>query len=103
MITIGLAFTAGFFVGNGLPYYVQGSVGRGVNPSPFPDSPTINVVVGWFAILIGATCWHVADVPAHQVPGVTAAAVGVLVVGLIHARNWGTNPWRKQAPAVDPS
>lgn len=40
-------------------------------------------------------CWHLAHVSSHKVSGY--AAVGVLAVGLIHARLWRNNawPWRK--------
>jgi hypothetical protein len=44
LITIGLAFVAGFFAGNGLPYYAQGSTGDGRHPGPFRDSPVSQMV-----------------------------------------------------------
>jgi hypothetical protein len=97
ILTAVVAFLAGFFLGNGLPYYVQGSVGRGVNPSPFPDSPAVNVTVGWVALIIGGICLYLADVPAHPIAGVAAGAVGVLLVGLIHSREWQNDPWHKHA------
>lgn len=45
-LTIALAAVGGFMVGNGLPYYLEGSAGRGRNPSPFPDRPWVAVLVG---------------------------------------------------------
>jgi hypothetical protein len=101
VLTIALAFVAGFFAGNGLPYYTEGSAGRGVNPSPFPDSSVVNVIVGSTALLIAGVAAYVADIPARPVPGVIAAAAGWLTVGLIHARNWQANPWRKRTSALD--
>jgi hypothetical protein len=96
-LTVLLAFVAGFFAGNGLPYYLQGSVGEGRNPSPFPDRPAISVATGWGAFVIAGVAWAYADVPAHPLPGWPAAAAGVLAVGLIHARTWrDPNPWNKR-------
>ena len=94
LTTIALAFLAGFFAGNGLPYFVKGSTGEGGNPAPFGDSPVVNVVTGWAAMfVIAAPCWYFAHVPDHPLPGYAAAAAGVLAVGLIHARTWRNNPW----------
>lgn len=94
LMTVFLAFVAGFFAGNGLPYFLAGSTGEGGNPAPFGDSAVVNVVVGWTAIfVIAAACWHFARVSDHPLPGYSAAAAGVLVVGLIHARVWRNNPW----------
>jgi hypothetical protein len=96
IVTLLFGFVAGFFFGNGLPYYLAGSMGDGTNPSPFPDSPFASVVVGWIAMLIGASCWHVVDTQRFGWLAQGAAATGVLVVGLIHARLWRNDPWRKR-------
>jgi hypothetical protein len=97
LITVGLAFVAGFFVGNGLPYYAQGSTGDGRNPGPFPDSPLVSVLCGWGAFVVAAVAWNFAHVSSHPLPGYTAAALGVLIVGLIHTRTWRSpNPWGKR-------
>jgi hypothetical protein len=97
LITVLLALVAGFFAGNGLPYYVQGSLGQGRNPSPFPDRPAVSVAVGVLAFIISGTAWYFADVPAHPLPGWLAATAGVLVVALIHTRTWNDpNPWGKR-------
>ena len=100
-LTITLAFVAGFFAGNGLPYYTEGSAGRGVNPSPFPNSAVVNVIVGWFALVVAGVSAYFADIPAHPVPGMVAVAAGWLAVGLIHANNWRANPWNKRAGVMD--
>jgi hypothetical protein len=94
-LTIVAAFIAGFFVGNGLPYYAAGSTGEGQNPSPFPDKPVANVVVGWIAMILGAASFTFTNLIAHPRAAFASAAAGVLVVGLIHARLWRRNPWRK--------
>ena len=97
LVTMLCAFAAGFFIGNGAPYYVAGSLGEATNPSPFPNSPLVNVVVGWAGMLIGgllgAYVWCARD--PGRVAAVSAVA-GVLAVGLIHARLWRANPWRKR-------
>lgn len=98
-ITIVLAFVAGFFAGNGLPYYAQGSTGDGRNPAPFPDSPLVSVLTGWSAFIIAAVAWNFAHVSDHPLPGFAAAALGLLAVGLIHTQTWRSpNPWGKHPP-----
>jgi hypothetical protein len=97
LVTVGLAFVGGFFVGNGLPYYAQGSTGDGRHPGPFPDLPIVSVLSGWGAFIIAAVAWNFAHVSNHPLPGYTAAALGVLTVGLIHTRTWRSpNPWGKR-------
>ncbi|WP_165358547.1 hypothetical protein [Haloactinopolyspora alba] len=101
-MTVALAFVAGFMIGNGLPYYLEGSAGRGANPSPFPDSPHAAVAVGTIAIAVGATCAWLADIPARPVAGGVAFGLGWLAVGMIHAGNWTGDPWRKRARTTEP-
>jgi hypothetical protein len=104
LITVVLAFVAGFFAGNGLPYYAQGSVGYGRNPGPFPDSPMVSVLGGWGAFVVAAVALNFAHVGAHPLPGCAAAALGVLAVGLIHTRTWRSpNPWGKRTVRQEPS
>jgi hypothetical protein len=97
LTTILLALLAGFCVGNGLPYYSLGSTG-GTNPTPFGQSSTVNMTVGWVLFVAAATCWHFAHVAAHPLAGYAAASIGLFAVGLIHARNWHNNPWRDRRP-----
>ena len=99
-LAIVLGFVAGFFLGNGIPYYIGGSTGSGVSPSPFPQTPTVNVAVGWIALVIGAVAWSFAGADAHPLPAYAAGAAGFLVVGLIHARSWGSDPWHRRSAAV---
>ncbi|MFE6281628.1 hypothetical protein [Streptomyces sp. NPDC057877] len=94
--TVLLAFASGFWAGNGLPYYVAGSTGDATGPHPFRPSAATNVVTGWAMLLIAAVCWHFADTGAHPGPGYTAAAAGVLAVGLVHARLWRADPWHRR-------
>jgi hypothetical protein len=91
--TLVLAFAAGFCAGNGLPYYVTGSTGDSTSPGPFRPSATANVLSGWVLLVAAAVCWHFTDTNAHPLPTYAAAAAGVLLVGLIHARLWRADPW----------
>jgi hypothetical protein len=102
LATVLLGFVAGFFAGNGLPYFTEGSVGHGVNPSPFRQSPAANVVVGWVGLVVAGVAWAFAHASRHPLAGYGSAAVGVLLVGLIHAKVWRHNPWRGQ-PAAPPA
>jgi hypothetical protein len=102
LVTIVLALVAGFFAGNGLPYYVAGSTGDGMNPSPFPDRPRVNVLVGCAAVAIGAVAWAFTDTTSHPIAAYSSAGLGALAVGLIHSGNWRTNPWRKRASIAAP-
>jgi hypothetical protein len=100
--TVVLAFTAGFCAGNGLPYYVMGSVGDGVSPSPLRPSAAGNVVNGVILLGAAAVSWHYAHVSDHPWAGWAAAGVGVLSVGLIHARLWRRDPWGR-TPELAPN
>lgn len=94
--TVALAFVAGFFGGNGLPYYVEGSTGEGINPGSFPDSPVVNVLTGCAMLAIAGSCWSAADIQSHRLPAWLAALAGVASVGVIHARVWRNDPWGKR-------
>ena len=89
------AFTAGFVLGNGLPYYLAGSMGIATNPSPFRESTTVNVMIGWIMFVVAVPVWGLVDTVVYPIPAYLSGAVGVLVVGLIHARLWRANPWRR--------
>jgi hypothetical protein len=88
VLTVVFGLLAGFFAGNGLPYYAEGSAGRHGNPSPFSKSSVANVIIGWAAFVLAAVFWWLAQVPNNPLAGWISIAIGVLVVGLIHARNW---------------
>lgn len=99
LTTVLLAFAAGFCAGNGLPYFLAGSFGEGGNPGPFGDSAVINVLIGSLMFVVTVLCWHYAHVPHAATAGYSAAAAGLLAVGLIHARLWRRNPWPWRTPA----
>jgi hypothetical protein len=57
----------------------------------------VSVFTGWAGLVIAAVAWSFADVNNHPFPGYAAAALGVLLVGLIHTRTWRSpNPWGKR-------
>lgn len=91
VLAIVLGFVAGFFAGNGLPYFVTGSFGW---PHRFllGHSAVANVVAGTVALAIAATSGYFVDWHHHPLAGGAAALVGALAVGLIHARVWAPNP-----------
>jgi hypothetical protein len=91
LLTILLAFFAGFMAGNGLPYYLTGHFGE-VHRMPFGNSPTGNVVVGWIAFLLAGIAWYFVDTRSFPLLAYICAALGLLIVGLIHARVWQGNP-----------
>ncbi|MER6121275.1 hypothetical protein ABT173_00950 [Streptomyces sp. NPDC001795] len=91
--TLVLGFAAGFCAGNGLPYYVAGSTGESTSPGPFRPSALTNVAVGRLLLVAAAVCRHFTDTEAHALPTYAAASAGVLLVGLVHARLWRTDPW----------
>jgi hypothetical protein len=96
--TVCLAFVAGFFLGNGLPYYVQGSTGDGKHPAPFPDSPAVSVLVGCLAFAVAAVAWRFAHAGQHPIPAYAAGLAGLLAVALIHTRTWrDPDPWGKRS------
>lgn len=95
-MTIMLGFLAGFCAGNGLPYYHFGSTGA-THATPLGDSSAMNVLLGWAMFVVAAICWHFAHVPDHPLSGYTAAATGLLAVGVHHARGWRNNPWEKRS------
>lgn len=101
LITVCLAFAAGFWAGNGLPYYSSGSTGDAVNPGPFGQTAIAKVVIGWLMFVVAGICWYFAGAERQPAPAYAAAAVGVLMVGLIHAVVWRRNPWgRRRAPST---
>lgn len=87
ILSIAFGFVAGFFVGNGLPYYVHGSFGE-EHRFLLGRSPVANVLAGCGAMTIGALAWIAIHDDGHTGPALCAVLVGVLVVGLIHARVW---------------
>ncbi|MCD0442981.1 hypothetical protein LO763_04990 [Glycomyces sp. A-F 0318] len=82
---IALGLLAGLMIGNGIPHFVKG-ITREPYPTVFGSGPVPNLVAGWSGICLGALALLAADVPAAPAPGGAAVAVGVLLLGLFHAK-----------------
>lgn len=84
-----LGFIAGLLGGNGVPHFVSGISGK-KHRTPFGDSSSavINVVWGWVNFVVAVLLWHVAPMRLHPRAAFLAAAVGVLVIGLILSSAW---------------
>lgn len=82
---IALGLLAGLLVGNGLPHFIKG-ITRERYPTAFGSGPVANLVAGWAGIVLGAFALLAADIPAAPLAGGAALAVGVLLIGLFHAK-----------------
>jgi Na+/proline symporter len=88
IITLLLAFFAGYNAANGLPHFITGITGQ-EHPSPLGASATVNLLEGWTSFIIAGVLWHLGD---HPVAAYVAAALGALAINLFHARVWRDNP-----------
>jgi len=93
-----LAFVAGFFAGNGLPYFVTGSFGW-EHRFLLGRSAVANVIAGTAALTIAAVTAYFVPWHTHPLAAGIAATLGVLAVGLIHAKVW---PSGSPTPTRDP-
>ncbi|SDE12154.1 hypothetical protein [Glycomyces harbinensis] len=82
---IALGLLAGVLIGNGLPHFVKG-ITKERYPTVFGSGPVANLLAGWSGICLGALALAAADLPAAPLPGAAALAVGVLLLGLFHAK-----------------
>jgi hypothetical protein len=98
-LAIVLGLVAGFFAGNGLPYYVVASFGQR-HRFLWGSSPLANLGAAMGAFVIALVAWHYAHVPAHPLAGWTAVLVGLFLVALIHVRAWPNNSLRRPAQAA---
>ncbi len=89
-------FFGGAFLTNAVPHFVSGMMGRPFQ-SPFAEphgvglsSSTVNVVWGFANLMIGFwLTWRVGDLDAHNDAGLSALAVGSLLIALFGARHFG--------------
>ena len=82
---IALGLLAGLLIGNGIPHFLKG-ITKERYPTGFGSGPVVNLVAGWSGICLGVLALLAADLPAEPVPGGGSVAVGVLLIGLFHAR-----------------
>jgi hypothetical protein len=83
--TIGLAFLAGVLGGNAVPHFVKG-ITKETYPTVFGSSPVVNLLAGWSGLVFAALCVAGAHVGRHPGWAVGSGALGVLLLGLFHAR-----------------
>lgn len=95
-------FIAGFFAGNALPYYVEGSTGRDLNPGPWGDHAAVSVLGSGVIALIALPA--AAGEGRHLAPRTfwLSAVAGAVAVGLIHTRTWRADVWGRHRPWNSP-
>ena len=89
-------FFGGIFLANAVPHFVSGVTGRPFQ-SPFAkppgvglSSPTVNVLWGFFNIVVGyVLLCRVGDFGLHNTGDVLAAGVGALLISVFSARHFG--------------
>ena len=89
-------YFAGAFLTNAVPHFVSGVMGRSFQ-SPFAKPPgqglsssTVNVLWGFFNLVIGYLLMiQVGSFDCHSWAHVSALGLGMLIVGLTSARNFG--------------
>jgi hypothetical protein len=89
--TIVLSLFSGLFLGNGIPHFTEGNIGK-EHPIPFGRSAAVNVITGWIMFVIAGILWHYADKTNYSVLSYTFGALGLLLIGLFHANVWIKNP-----------
>lgn len=87
-----IGFVAGILAGNGVPYFVRGITGQ-KHQTPFgnPSSAVVNVVWGWFSLLVAVVLWHFAPMRFHPRAALLAVSLGVLVIGVLLAQTWSSS------------
>ncbi|HKT28604.1 hypothetical protein [Dyella sp.] len=89
-------FFGGMFLLNAVPHIVSGTMGRAFQ-SPFASPPgqglssaTVNVLWGFLNAVIGyLLICRVGDFDPRNIPDMTAASVGALLLALFLARSFG--------------
>jgi hypothetical protein len=83
--TVGLSFLAGLLGANAVPHFVKG-ITKETYPSVFGSSPVVNLIAGWAGLVLATLCVHGAHIGRYPVWGLVFGALGVLLMGLFHAR-----------------
>jgi hypothetical protein len=89
-------FFGGAFLTNAVPHFVSGVMGEPFQ-SPFAKPPgqglsssTVNVLWGFFNIVVGyALVCRVGNSSVRTTSDVIAFGLGILLMGLLHARQFG--------------
>jgi len=87
------SFLAGLFGANGAPHLIKGVIGQ-KHQTPFgqASSAVVNVVWGWFNIILAVIFIHLAHVQTHEYRAFALFAVGALVMSLFSAIVWSKHP-----------
>jgi hypothetical protein len=80
-----LGLLAGLLLGNGVPHFIKG-ITKERYPTAFGSGPVANLLAGWAGLCLGALAIAAAGLPAEPFAGGAAVVVGVLLIGLFHAR-----------------
>ncbi|GHO49839.1 hypothetical protein [Ktedonospora formicarum] len=91
LLTIILGFFGGLFGANGIPHYLTGVTGQ-EHPSPFGSSSVVNAIEGWAMFLLGGILWYFAWIQNYVLSAFISAALGMLVIALVHTQVWVKNP-----------
>jgi drug/metabolite transporter (DMT)-like permease len=83
--TIVLCFIAGVLAANATPHFVKG-ITKEQFPTPFSAAPLPNLVGGWAMYVAAALILLPAHVNEHPLAALMAGALGVLLMGIFHAR-----------------
>jgi hypothetical protein len=89
-------FFGGAFLTNAVPHFVSGAMGRPFQ-SPFAKPPgqglsssTVNVLWGFLNIVVGyVLVWRIGDFGLRTTSDVVPFGLGILLIGLLHARQFG--------------
>lgn len=96
-----LAFIAGVLFIGGLPHIVQGIMGKGYRMplGATTESAAGSVIWGWINWVVAVLLWHIAPMRAHPRAAFVAAAIGVLVAGLVMSAMRAKAPVRARKTA----
>jgi hypothetical protein len=95
-LTLVSYFLGGAFLTNAVPHLVSGVMGEPFQ-SPFAKPPgqglsssTVNVFWGFLNIVVGyVLVWRVGDFGLKTTRDVVPFGLGILLIGLLHARQFG--------------
>ncbi|WP_067698986.1 hypothetical protein [Nocardia jejuensis] len=79
-----LGFLGGLMAGNAVPHFVRG-ITKQRYPTVWGGGPIPNLIAGWAGLVIAALLLHTAFHDHPHPWAFSAAALGVLLIGLFHA------------------